>query len=127
MPISVEISSWNVVLHSPLRTAETPPDTTSEDETSAPSKPHRIHVTHLSAHEGTVEMDFSDDRKVTMNGVAFESDDDGGGIWTTQLQATSIQAGTLAAGCELGADPGRFRQDQLVRSADAMPAGIDHR
>jgi hypothetical protein len=98
MPISVEISSWNVVLHSPLRTAETPPDTTSEDDTSAPSKPHRIHVTHLSAHEGTVEMDFSDDRKVTMNGVAFESDDDGGGIWTTQLQATSIQAGTLAAG-----------------------------
>jgi hypothetical protein len=33
-----------------------------------------------------------------MHGVAFESDDDGGGVWTTQLQATSIQAGTLAVG-----------------------------
>jgi hypothetical protein len=101
MPISVDISSWNVVLHSPLRTAETPPATTPAPGAAAseePAKPHRIHVTHLSAHEGTVEMQFSDDRKVSMHGVKFDSVDDGGGIWTTQLQAASVESGTLAAG-----------------------------
>jgi len=98
MPISVEITSWSVVLHSPLRTAEAPPDTASDDEADAPAKPHRVHVTQISAHEGSVKMDFSDDRKVTMHGVDFDAVDDGGGVWTTQLQATSIQAGTLAVG-----------------------------
>ena len=43
-------------------------------------------------------MDFSDDRKVNMHGIDFDSSDDGGGVWTTQLEAASIQAGTLAVG-----------------------------
>jgi len=97
IPISVEITSWNMVLHSPLRTAENPPGATMDDGSGAPAKPHRIQVTHLTAHEGTVEFDFSDDRKVTVKGIDFESTEDGG-VWTTQLQATSAQAGTLALG-----------------------------
>jgi hypothetical protein len=97
VPISVEITSWNVVLHSPLRTAENPPGATPDDDAGAPGKAHRVQVTHLTAHEGTVEFDFSDDRKVTVNGVNFESTEDDG-LWTTQLQATSVQAGTLALG-----------------------------
>ena len=94
LKISVEITSWNVVLHSPLRTAETPPDT-SPDNASPGAGSHRIEVTEISAHEGTVEMDFSDDRKVNVNGVNFDSTEDGG-VWTTQMQASSVQAGTLA-------------------------------
>jgi hypothetical protein len=43
-------------------------------------------------------MQFADDRKVSFSSVAFDSTDDGGGIWTTQLQAASITAGTLEAG-----------------------------
>ena len=35
-------------------------------ERSTPAAPHRIHVTQISAHEGSVEIDFSDDRKVTI-------------------------------------------------------------
>lgn len=97
VPISVEISSWNVVLRSPLRTAEAPSDTTADEDAAATTKPHRFEATHIAAHEGTVEMDFSDDRKVTASGVDFDSTGDGG-IWTTQLQATSVQAGTLAIG-----------------------------
>ena len=116
MPVSIEITSWNVVLHSPLRTAETPPDAGSDDEAAAPSKPHRVHVTHLSAHEGSVEMDFSDDRKVNMHGVEFDSDDNGGAGWTTQLQATSIQSGTLAAGAssvQIRGDPDKITFSDL--------------
>jgi hypothetical protein len=97
MPVTVEVSDWNVILHSPLRTAEAPPNENPSDATSAPSH-NRIQVTHISAQEGTVEMDFSDDRKVTMHGLGFEADNNGAGVWTTQLQATSIIAGSLQAG-----------------------------
>jgi hypothetical protein len=99
MPLSVELTSWNLTLHSPLRTAETPPSATADESESAPpSSSHRFRVAHLSAHDGAAEMDFADDRKVNMRGIEFDSVDDGGGVWTTQLEATSIQAGTLAVG-----------------------------
>jgi hypothetical protein len=98
IPLAVEISSWNLTLHSPLRTAEAPSDATSETEPAPDAHPARIHVTQISAREGTVTMDFSDDRKVTVHGVAFDALDDGGSIWTTDLQATSIEAGTFASG-----------------------------
>ena len=97
LPVSVEVSSWNVVLHSPLRTAETPPDDASPESTAAPAK-GRIQVTRISAQEGTAEIDFSDDRKVMIHGVAFEAANNGAGVWTTQLQAASIAAGSLEAG-----------------------------
>jgi hypothetical protein len=94
IPVRVEISTWNVMLHSPLRTAEAPPADSGSVGTTA-GAPSRIEVKELATHEGTVEMDFSDDRKVTIDGVASDSTNEGG-IWTTQLQATSIKSGTLA-------------------------------
>jgi hypothetical protein len=100
MPVSVNVSSWNVVLHSPLRTAETPPSAAPADTTtsSPPSDKGRIRVTQISAQTGTVEIDFSDDRKVVIHGVAFDAADNGAGIWTTQLQATSLESGSFEAG-----------------------------
>jgi hypothetical protein len=97
IPLTVEITSWSVVLHSPLRTAETPPGALADDDSANSSPSHRVEVNHLIAHEGTVEMNFSDDRKATIRGVEFDSTKDGE-IWTTQLQATSVEAGTLALG-----------------------------
>jgi hypothetical protein len=97
LPVSVEVSSWNVILHSPLRTAETPPGDIPPDAVSAPSR-GRVHVTQISAQDGLVEMDASDDRKILIHGVSFDSADNGGGVWTTQLQATSLEAGSLQAG-----------------------------
>jgi hypothetical protein len=97
LPVSVEVSSWNVVLHSPLRTAETPPSDASSESAPA-SSPKRIQVTQISAQEGTAEFDFSDDRKAVIHGVSFEAANNGAGVWTTQLQATSIEVGTLEAG-----------------------------
>jgi hypothetical protein len=102
MPVTVEISSWNVVLHSPLRTAETPPDSPATGDAApsdnAPPKPGWIHVNHLVAQDGSVEVQFSDDRKVSFEGVTFDSTNDGGDVWTTQLQASSIKAGTMDIG-----------------------------
>ena len=97
LPLAVEVSSWNVVLHSPLRTAETPPSDMSSDSDSA-SAPGRIQVTQMSAQEGSVEIDFSDDRKVSIHGVSFDAANNGAGVWTTKLQADSIVAGSLQAG-----------------------------
>jgi hypothetical protein len=97
LPVTVEVSSWNVMLHSPLRTAEAPPSAAPSDTPSAPEKT-RIQVTGITAHEGTVEMDFSDDRNVVLHGVAFQASDNGAGVWTTQLQATSVVSGSFAAG-----------------------------
>jgi hypothetical protein len=96
LPITVEVASWNVVLHSPLRTAETPPTDAPADSAPAPS-PGRIQVTEISAHEGSTEIDFADDRRVLIHGVSFDASNNGAGVWTTQLQATSIIAGSLQA------------------------------
>jgi hypothetical protein len=98
IPVSVEVSAWNVVLHSPLRTAETPPSDNPAGSSGSSFRPSRIQVTRLSAQEGSVEMDFSDDRKVVLHGVGFNASSNGAGVWTTQLQATNIVAGSLAAG-----------------------------
>jgi len=97
LPLTVEVSTWNLVLHSPLRTAETPPSSFAPaGETTEPKG--RIQVTQLAAQDGTVEVDFSDDRKVLVHGVSFQSADNGAGVWETQLQATSLTAGSLQAG-----------------------------
>jgi len=97
LPVTVEVSSWNVALHSPLRTAETPPGDVPAESIPAPAK-GRVQVTQISAQEGSVEIDFSDDRKIAIHGVSFEAANNGAGVWTTQLQATSLAAGSLQAG-----------------------------
>jgi len=100
MPVRVNVSSWNVILHSPLRTAETPPSATPSEATAPSSTPSkgRIQVTEISAQTGTVQVDFSDDRKIVVHGVAFDASNNGADVWTTQLQATSLTAGSLEAG-----------------------------
>jgi len=100
LPVRINVSSWNVVLHSPLRTAETPPNAAASDAASAspPKSKGRIQVTQISAQTGTVEVDFSDDRKIVVHGVGFDAANNGADVWTTQLQATSLTAGSLEAG-----------------------------
>jgi hypothetical protein len=97
MPVSIEVSSWNVVLHSPLRTAETPPSDSSAGPGPSSSK-GRIQVSQIAAQDGTAEVDFADDRKVLIHGISFDASNNGADVWTTQLQATSIVAGSLQAG-----------------------------
>jgi hypothetical protein len=120
LPVTVEISSWNVVLHSPLRTAETPPSAEPSDLTAAPEK-HRIQVTQITAEEGTAEIDFSDDRKALIHGAAFQAANNGADVWTTQLQATSVVAGSLDVGAssvEIRGESGKITFSSLRMQCD---------
>lgn len=120
LPLEVEVSSWSLTLHSDT---SAPPDSSAPSlgahlpEASEPTSPparHRLQVTHLSAHEGSVEIDLADNKTVVLHGVAFEASDNGTAVWTTQLQASSIVAGSLEAGAssvEL-----RATRDQLTFS-----------
>jgi hypothetical protein len=101
LPLSVEVSSWNVVLHPYVSrdssSNASPVSGPGSSLTSAPSK-RTIRVTRLSAHEGEVEIHLSDNKTVSLHGVAFESSDNGAGVWTTELQTTSLVAGSLETG-----------------------------
>jgi len=97
LKVQVEITTWNLQLHSPLRTNEAPPNGDTDGGSAGSSEPQRLQVTQITAHEGTVEMDFADDRKLTINGVGFDSTEEGGN-WTTQVQVSSLKSGTLALG-----------------------------
>jgi hypothetical protein len=105
LPVTVEVTSWNVVLRPRGGGASAGTATFgsggmgASDPAVVPSPaPGRIHVTQLSAEQGAVEIDLAGDKKVEVHGVAFEAADNGAGVWTTQLQANSITAGTLEAG-----------------------------
>ncbi|MCE0522102.1 MAG: hypothetical protein LV480_04250 [Methylacidiphilales bacterium] len=120
LPVSVEVTSWSVALHSPLRTAETPPgDALSEPGPEA--SPGRVQVTQISAQEGTVEIDLSDDRKAVIHGVGFAADNNGAGVWTTKVQASSIDAGSLQAGAssvEILGEAGKLTFSNLRMQCD---------
>jgi len=102
LPLSVDVTSWNVVLH--------PYAPGVSQDLVLPSIPvnQAIRVTELSARQGEVQIQLADNKEVALHGVAFESGDNGANVWTTQLQATSIVAGTL----EVGSSSVRIRGDR---------------
>jgi hypothetical protein len=115
LPIRVEVSDWHLMLHSPLRTAETPPAESGTGTTGTPSR-GKIQVTNIVAQNGTAEMDFADDRKVVMHGISFDAANNGADVWTTQLQATSVNAGSLEAGAsavQIRGEPDKVTFSQL--------------
>jgi hypothetical protein len=123
LPLSLDVDSWNVVLHSALRTAETPPGTPDAEPApaAAPSggngAPGRVRVTHITGHNGTVEFDFSDDRKMVASGVDFDASDNGADVWTTHVHLASIKAETLDAGpgsVEIRGEPDKLTFSNLV-------------
>ncbi len=102
LPVTVEVSSWNIVLHSPATGVASPPSRMgagSPDAFSAsPPAKGRVQVRQITANEGSVEFDLAGNKKVNATGVSFQSADNGGGVWNTQLQAATISTGTLQAG-----------------------------
>jgi hypothetical protein len=98
MPLTVDVSSWNIAL-TPLATASAPASTpSSEPGPSSETTSNRIKVTHLSAQNGEVTYHLAADKTISLHGVAFESEDNGAGVWTTDLHASGIEAGSLQAG-----------------------------
>jgi hypothetical protein len=103
LPVTVDVSSWNIVLlpsvsGAPETPANAAPGGSTEPEQAPSPAKGRVKVTKLSAHEGSVEIDLAGDQKVQIHGVNFEADNNGAGVWTTTLQADSIDAGSLQAG-----------------------------
>jgi hypothetical protein len=96
LPLELEVDSWRVNLHSSASAAQEPP--TAASDTTPPAAKSRIKVTQLSARDGEVEIDLAATRQVMLHGVAFESSNNGAEVWTTQLRATSINAGPLEVG-----------------------------
>jgi len=96
LPVSVEVSSWNVLFHARSGTSDSS-FTAAMPEPTPASSPGRIQVTQISAQDGSVEIDLSPDRKVSVHGVGFDASNNGAGVWTTQLQASSLVAGPLTA------------------------------
>jgi hypothetical protein len=103
MPLSVDISSWTLVVRpsTTTATAEAPGSTPSgaTGATGPTSEPttSRVQVTDLTAREGEVTVNLSGDRRIVAQEVAFQAGDNGGGVWTTQVQAASVTSGSLTA------------------------------
>jgi hypothetical protein len=111
-PLSVEVTSWRVVLRPGAASGEggMAAAPASMEETPAPPPQnlarHGVEVTQLTAREGEVEIDLSGGRQVLVHGVGFEAKNNEG-TWTAQLQAASIDDGSLQTGpasVELRAD-----------------------
>jgi hypothetical protein len=104
LPLSLEVSSWNLALHgatAPTTASPAPADADPADAAPAASSTSpkgRIEVTQITAKDGTVQFTQGLDKKIILHGVSFQSADNGGGIWNTQLQATSISAGSFDGG-----------------------------
>jgi hypothetical protein len=121
LPLNVEVSSWNVVL-SPFASKSSGTSMASESEPAPPVPPEsKIKVMRLSAQQGEVEIDLSDEKKVLLHSVAFEASDSISENWTTHLKAESIAAGSLEAGpssVQLDGD-----RDKVSFSHLRMPCG----
>jgi hypothetical protein len=96
--------------------AETPPgnEPGASDANAPQGDKGRVKVTQITAQSGTVNFNLSDDRQVVAQDVAFDASDNGAGIWTTQLQAGSVTAGSIEAGAS--AVKIRGDQDKIVFS-----------
>jgi hypothetical protein len=107
LPLTVSVTSWQVVLKQAeggadagASVASSPPESTGEKG--------GIEVTGLSAREGEVEIHLESGKRIMLHGVNFDSSSNGGLVWTTQLQAESISAAAL----QLGASSVEIRADQ---------------
>ena len=122
LPLSLELSSWRLNLRpaSAASTAATATPTSpgSSEDSPAPNGSTRrgVRVTQLSGTQGTVEIDLAGGRQIVMNDVAFQAGDNGGDVWTTQLQAASISVGSLTVGAsstELRSSPDKVTFSDL--------------
>ena len=110
-PLSVDVGAWKLA----LRPAQSPASTAENDATSDAANPgaakSKIEVTQLTAQQGEVEYNVDDNRHFLFHGVAFEAEDNGAGVWNTQLRADSIDAGSFTAGASsvvLRSDPAKI-------------------
>jgi hypothetical protein len=97
LPLSVEVTSWRVVLR--RRQAAPAESAPASDSSATPGTEKRsIEVTGISAREGEVEVDLGPNQQVMLHGVDFDSSSNGGTVWTTEMKAQTISDGSLQLG-----------------------------
>lgn len=109
--LNIDVSSWTLVLcPSPAAGTASSPDNSGTSNTmpgadtsnaasgtASPDSPRRLEVTDLTAHAGEVTIELPGNRQLLAHGVAFDASNNSAGVWTTTLQAASLDAGTLTA------------------------------
>ena len=98
LPVTVEVSSWNVELHPSFSTPTTSGSAAPGSDSDVLPTKSRVQVTSVSAQDGSAQFDLANGKKIVAHGVAFDAADNGAGVWNTQLHATSIASGTLQIG-----------------------------
>ena len=102
----MEIAGWKATLHTTAGgVTGAPPlpgsDATSPESSSGPEtegKPTGIRVNHVAATGGEVTILLGGNQTIEVHGVSLHADTSGGTDWTTQLQITSLAAGTFTTG-----------------------------
>jgi hypothetical protein len=97
-PLSVDVGAWKLALRPAQGTTDAAESDSAPDAAHPGSSKSKIEVTQLTAQQGEVEYDLDEERHFLFHGVAFEAQDNGAGVWNTQLRADSIEAGSFAAG-----------------------------
>jgi hypothetical protein len=106
LPLQVEITGWKASLHSPgavTAGAESVPgggamSPAAGGTTADQSGASWARVNHITATNGEVTIQLASNQSIALHGVSFHADTPGGPDWTTDLQASSIVAGTLTTG-----------------------------
>ncbi len=121
IPVTIEVSGWNIIFHSRTGTSEASYTAALPESIPAEAPSHHIDVTHIGAQNGSVEIDFSSERKVFFHDVGFTADSNGAGVWTAGFKTGSLVAGTLKTGecaVEIRAEPQRISFSSLHMQVD---------
>jgi hypothetical protein len=133
LPLRVSVDGWKMSLHTTVASSLTPSSDNSgatsppAPAVPAPSDHDRIRVTSISGNEGDVTVRVSGSESISIHGVMFHADTHDGSQWTTDVETTSITAGTLTTGqgsVHLQSEGDRISFDNLsVHCGDGQIAG----
>jgi len=104
LPLRVSVSGWKISLHTTVASGLTPSadnGAATSASSAAPAPPSAIdsiQVNAISGDQGDVTVRVSGSETITIHGVMFDAATHGGDQWTTDVQTTSISAGTLITG-----------------------------
>ena len=133
LPLRVSVSGWKMSLHTTVAAGLAPTGDTGAGAApmpmAAPGFPatDRIRVNAISGTGGEVTVRVSGSDAISLHGVMFDAGTHGGSQWTTDLQTTSIVAGTMQTGAgsvHLQSDEDKISFDNLtVHCGDGQIAG----
>jgi hypothetical protein len=140
LPLRISVSGWKLSLHTTVASGLAPASDAGMASAPvavipSPSEADRIRVTSVTGDEGEVSVRVSGSQTISVHGVMFDAGTHGGSEWTTELQCSSIAAGTLVTGAgsvHLQSDGDKIDftdlavhcgEGQIAGSGDALSSG----